>query len=79
VLPRTLKPILAALFLAAPCASLCASAATTPQPDTLVVSGLGQATVPLGGLWEFKTGDDAAWATPSFDDSNWERLRVDRT
>jgi phosphoserine phosphatase RsbU/P len=79
VLPRTLKPILAALFLAAPCASLCASAATTPQPDTLVVSGLGQGTVPLGGLWEFKTGDDAAWATPSFDDSHWERLRVDRT
>lgn len=33
----------------------------------------------LGGLWEFKTGDDPAWATPGFDDSQWERLRVDRT
>ncbi len=77
--PSTFRPFIAAFFLAAPCASLCASAPATPQPDTLVIGGLGQATVPLGGLWEFKTGDDPAWATPSFDDSQWERLRADRT
>jgi serine phosphatase RsbU (regulator of sigma subunit) len=52
---------------------------SAPQPDTLVVGGLGQGTVPLGGLWQFKTGDDPAWASSGFDDSHWERLRVDRT
>jgi Stage II sporulation protein E (SpoIIE) len=40
---------------------------------------MGQGTVSLGGLWEFKTGDDPAWASPGFDDAHWERLRVDRT
>jgi hypothetical protein len=83
VLPRTLKPIIAALLLAVPCASWCApTPATGPaarQPDTLVIGGLGEGTVPLGGLWEFKTGDDPEWASAGFDDSQWERLRVDRT
>lgn len=78
MLPRTLKPIIAALFLAVPCASFCAPAPATPAPDTLVIGALGKGTVPLGGLWEFKTGDDPAWASPGFDDSQWERLRVDR-
>jgi serine phosphatase RsbU (regulator of sigma subunit) len=58
---------------------LCAPAPATPAPDTHVIGGLGKGTVPLDGLWEFKTGDDPAWATPGFDDSQWERLRVDRT
>ena len=35
--------------------------------------------MPLGGLWEFKTGDNLAWASPGFDDSQWERLRVDES
>ena len=34
--------------------------------------------MPLGGLWEFRTGDDLKWASPDYDDSAWERLRVDR-
>jgi hypothetical protein len=79
VLPRTLNSILAALFLTVSCPSLCATGPAKPAADTLVVGALGQGTVTLGGLWEFKTGDDPAWASPSFDDSQWERLRVDRT
>jgi Stage II sporulation protein E (SpoIIE) len=83
VLPRTLKSIIAALFLVVPCATLCAPAPVTapaaPRPDTLVIGALGQGTVELGGLWQFKTGDDPGWASPGFDDSQWERLRVDRT
>jgi len=79
VLPRTLQPIIAAVFLALPCASLCAPAPATRPPDTLVIGALGRGTVELGGLWQFKTGDDPAWAAPGFDDSHWERLRVDRS
>jgi hypothetical protein len=29
----------------------------------------------LGGLWRFHTGDNPAWAGPSFDDSQWPLLR----
>lgn len=79
MLPRTLKLIASFLFLAFPGVTLCATAPAKPAPDTLVIAALGQGTVPLGGLWEFKTGDDPAWASPSFDDSHWERLRVDRS
>ncbi|MGD0629709.1 MAG: SpoIIE family protein phosphatase [Terracidiphilus sp.] len=31
----------------------------------------------LDGLWRFHTGDDPAWASPSFDDSQWQLLRSD--
>jgi Stage II sporulation protein E (SpoIIE) len=47
--------------------------------DAMVVEGLGTGTVELGGKWEFKTGDDMAWASPGFDDSAWEKIGVDRT
>lgn len=29
----------------------------------------------MQGLWRFHTGDDPAWASPSFDDSHWSLLR----
>ena len=32
---------------------------------------LGNATVPLDGLWKFHIGDNMAWAQPGFDDSAW--------
>ena len=31
----------------------------------------------LDGLWRFHTGDDPAWASPTFDDSQWPLLRSD--
>ena len=30
--------------------------------------------VPLRDEWRFRTGDDASWAHPHFDDSAWERI-----
>jgi hypothetical protein len=35
---------------------------------------LGKAVVALNGPWKFHTGDDARWAEPDFDDSNWESV-----
>lgn len=32
--------------------------------------------VDLRGSWRFEIGDDTAWATPSHDDSDWQRIRV---
>jgi hypothetical protein len=44
-----------------------------PQ-STLVIQGLGQGQVHLNGFWQFHTGDDPRWASPSFDDSRWEPI-----
>lgn len=46
--------------------------ATAQAP--LVLEGLGRATLPLDGPWQFHTGDDPAWASPSFDDSGWQPI-----
>lgn len=32
----------------------------------------------LRGMWKFEIGDDRAFAEPSFDDSDWEEIRVPR-
>jgi Stage II sporulation protein E (SpoIIE) len=56
------------------CAAFCTSAlcsAQTPQPLTLTI---GAGAVPLAGSWEFHLGDDPAWASPTLDDTQWERL-----
>ena len=50
--------------------------AVTSPP--LVVEGVGRATAPLDGTWQFHLGDDAGWASPALDDSGWESIGVDR-
>ena len=32
--------------------------------------------IDLEGNWRFSIGDDTAWASPDFDDNNWEKIRV---
>jgi Stage II sporulation protein E (SpoIIE) len=78
MLHRRLQILIPVALLVFSCAAACSAADAGSRPDTLVVSGLGTGTVELGGLWEFKTGDDPAWASPQYDDSQWKRLRVDR-
>jgi hypothetical protein len=53
-------------------------AATVPARQTLVIEGLGKGAVPLDGPWQFHLGDDPAWASPSFDDSQWEQITADK-
>jgi Stage II sporulation protein E (SpoIIE) len=48
------------------------------QPSPLVMQGLGHATLPLDGAWQFHPGDDLAWASPTVDDSTWETIQVGR-
>jgi hypothetical protein len=49
--------------------SAAAAEASPANPITL-----GKAVVALNGVWKFHTGDDARWAEPDFDDSNWESV-----
>jgi hypothetical protein len=48
-------------------------------PSALAVTGLGQATAPLDGTWQFHIGDDPAWASPTLDDSAWEGIQADKS
>ncbi len=51
-----------------------------PKPQSaLVIQGLGQGQVRLNGFWQFHTGDDPRWASPSLDDSAWEPITASGT
>lgn len=49
------------------------SQAPIPQ-SALVVQGLGRGEIKLNGFWQFHTGDDPGWASPSLNDSIWEPM-----
>ena len=46
--------------------------------QALTVQNPGAGSVPLNGKWQFHTGDNPAWANPSYDDSNWEQLSASK-
>ena len=48
------------------------------SPQAFVAEGLGRGTVAVDGPWQFRTGDDVAWAAPELDDSGWETVDVSR-
>ena len=76
---RTRKFVwLAALLLSAAPAVLRPQTLPPAHGDVLEVSGIGSGLVPLNGPWQFHLGDDPAWASPTFDDSSWEQITVDR-
>ncbi len=49
------------------------------QAAPLALNGLGRATLPVDGAWQFQTGDNLAWASPAFDDSAWQPIQVGRS
>ncbi|HEV2323772.1 MAG TPA: SpoIIE family protein phosphatase [Terracidiphilus sp.] len=66
------KTLLISLLLTiAACASL-------PAQTFSLITGREPVTS-LDGLWRFHTGDNPAWASPSFDDSKWPLLRSDES
>jgi hypothetical protein len=66
-------PAFALLTVLAAASHLSAQTSVTAPPP-LILEGLGRATLPLDGPWQFKTGDNQAWASPSFDDSAWQPI-----
>ncbi|MFC5862466.1 SpoIIE family protein phosphatase [Acidicapsa dinghuensis] len=68
-----------ALFVIALSVAVAQKPSVSPQRSTTAISpmvlrNLGSGAIPLDGIWQFHTGDDPAWADPSFDDSQWEQL-----
>jgi serine phosphatase RsbU (regulator of sigma subunit) len=49
-----------------------------PAP-VFVISDVGKGVVPIGGAWQFHTGDDPRWAEPQWDDSGWDAIGTDAT
>jgi len=64
------------LCLAAPGLGAENDVAASATPAPLVLEGLGRATAPIDGPWQFHTGDDLAWASAGLDDRKWERIEV---
>lgn len=67
---------IAALFFGGVCVRAQVNATSPAAP--FVVSGLGKGTIPIDGLWQFHIGDNTSWASPSFDDSQWEQIDVSK-
>lgn len=58
-----------------------AYAASTPvvvasAAPAVVPVQLGESSTQLIGPWKFRTGDDPAWADPSFNDSTWATMNL---
>jgi serine phosphatase RsbU (regulator of sigma subunit) len=47
--------------------------------DILDIKDIGRGTVPIDGEWQFHLGDDMRWASPSYDDSQWEHIKADKS
>ena len=63
--------LFALLLILSACGSLAA------QNFSLVTGR--EAVTSLDGLWRFHSGDNPAWASPNFDDSQWTLLRSDES
>jgi hypothetical protein len=66
------------------CALGWAARAQTPQAPSTSPAGTApspasvQGALTLDGPWLFQTGDDARWADPAFDDSNWVAVNLNQ-
>jgi Stage II sporulation protein E (SpoIIE) len=67
-------------WLAVLCLAMVSAPVVRAMPAApFTVEGLGKATVALDGDWQFRAGDNPAWASPTLDDSDWEQIKVDKT
>jgi sialate O-acetylesterase len=44
--------------------------------NALLESGTVRYKIPLYGMWKFSIGDSMKWASPDYDDSGWESIKV---
>jgi hypothetical protein len=77
IVRKTFLQIFALVVISFPLAHAAVPGAAVPAISTLNLEGLGKGTAPLGGPWQFKTGDDMSWVAPGLDDSKWEQISAD--
>ena len=66
------RPVILALLFTMSCC-----VAVTAQTFSLIAGR--EPVTSLDGLWRFHTGDNPAWASPNFDDSQWPLIRSDES
>lgn len=69
---------LRAFILSAGLFAMACSAASAAFAQTVDFNRDRVAMTELAGPWRFHTGDDPAWANPTFDDSSWSQLTADK-
>jgi hypothetical protein len=81
MLPHMPRVVALAALLSIACLAASAGAGQAPSraDAPLILTGLGRATVPLDGPWQFHPGDDLGWASPQFDDSGWASIQAGET
>ena len=57
----------------------CLLAANAAWGQTFRTRDPGTGSVAIGGKWQFHTGDNLAWASPAYNDSDWEQLNGNTT
>ena len=58
---------------------VCSSATFNAQTiDTIYINAdsITDKAISLTDVWRYHPGDDSSWASPSFDDSNWDTLKT---
>ncbi|WP_263349887.1 PP2C family protein-serine/threonine phosphatase [Acidicapsa acidisoli] len=75
--------ILASILAAAATSNAQSSGGSSTRPAIpdgreLDIKDIGVGAVPIDGNWQFRTGDDPAWAAPGLDDSGWESIRTEK-
>jgi hypothetical protein len=60
-------------------AGLMLVASRSVYADTFAIENPGQGSATIEGKWQFRTGDDLAWAQPGYNDSGWEQLSGETT
>jgi hypothetical protein len=81
MLPRMPRIAVLTALLSLTCLAARARAdqAAAGADSPLTLTGLGRATLPLDGAWQFHPGDDLRWASPEFDDSAWANIQTGKT
>ena len=80
---KALTALLLAVIIGGILPAFGASDASSPFVSTpAAIEGIGKATAPLSGPWQFHLGDNPAWAFPAFNDATgqdgWEQIAVDK-
>jgi len=71
--------IVAALAAGVPCCAQMPVHSDANSAEVFAAHDLGRAYVKVEGSWAFHPGDNPAWASPSFDDTDWSRIETGRT
>src|SRR5450631_164210 len=56
-----------------------ASGTGARQASVLAIDDTGRGLDPINGQWQFHLGDNPLWASPAYDDSQWEQISADDT